>query len=338
MHGPPEKKRRPLFRRRKILACLAFLHCIVAFVAVMSPSAHGQTIPTTLYDATSGLSNLSVISAIELPTGQILVVTQHGFFFFDGRRFLPAGPRQGLPAAGVGVGAAVTRQGDLILAYADMIYVAYNIAGTRSPDQLHFLPIDRGHPLGHDSHRKIVPWHDGLVVTDRDRLLFIQKDATGERISLLAKTLGMRDDPLTDVSALHADGDTLWIGTSDGRLCAVSGPTLHCRSLPPMAKPRQLEAILQDRDGTVFARTLHELVVVPRGTTAPHVETIPHAERQYENYQHLLTMSWSPPRGAGHPGRRRSTGHPDRWKLEIRYPGRRTIRLTVDGASVRQAG
>lgn len=297
MHGPPEKKRRPLFRRRKILACLAFLHCIVAFVAVMSPSAHGQTIPTTLYDATSGLSNLSVISAIELPTGQILVVTQHGFFFFDGRRFLPAGPRQGLPAAGVGVAAAVTRQGDLILAYADMIYVAYNIAGTRSPDQLHFLPIDCGHPLGHDSHRKIVPWHDGLVVTDRDRLLFIQKDATGERISLLATTLGMRDDPLTDVSALHADGDTLWIGTSDGRLCALSGPTLHCRSLPPMARPRRLEAILQDRDGTVFARTLHELVVVPRGTTTPHVETIPHAERQYANYQHLLTMSWSP-RGA----------------------------------------
>ncbi|MFW7267444.1 diguanylate cyclase domain-containing protein [Gluconacetobacter sp. Hr-1-5] len=294
MHGPPEKKRRSLFRRRKIPAWLAFLPCFAVFLAAMSPAVHGQTIPTTLYDATSGLSNISVISAIELPTGQILVVTQHGFFFFDGRRFLPAGPSQGLPAAGVGVAAAVTGEGDLVLAYADMIYVAYNIAATTSPDQLHFLPIDCGHPLGHDSRRKIMPWHGGLVVTDRDRLLFIHKDAAGEHISLLATMLAMHGDPLTDVSALGADGDTLWIGTIDGRLCTVSGPDLHCRSLPPMAEPRRLEAILQDRDGTVFARTLHELVVVPRGDTAPHVETIPHADRQYENYQHLLTMSWSP--------------------------------------------
>ncbi|WP_246375965.1 ligand-binding sensor domain-containing diguanylate cyclase [Gluconacetobacter takamatsuzukensis] len=294
MHGPSEKARRPLFRRRKILIRLAFIPCLVALAAGISPPARSQTVPTTLYDAASGLTNISVISAMQLPTGHIVAATQHGFFFFDGRQFVPFGPAQGLPAGGVGVGAALTGHGDLILAYADMVYVAYDGATATTPGQLRFRPIEGGRPLGHDSHRKIMPWHDGLVLTDSDRLLFIHKDATGEHIGLLAATLGMQGDPLTDVSALHADGDTLWIGTNDGRLCAVSGAALRCPTLPPLAEPRRMEAIVQDRDGTVLARTLHELVTVPRDPAAAQVEAIPHAGHQYENYQHLLTLSWSP--------------------------------------------
>ncbi|WP_338029270.1 diguanylate cyclase domain-containing protein [Gluconacetobacter asukensis] len=294
MHEPPGKTRHSLFRRRKIPAWLIFLPCTAAFLAGAPPSARGQTIPTTLYDAASGLTNISIMSAMQLPTGQIIAATQHGFYFFDGRRFVPFGPEQGLPAAGVGVAAAQTGDGDLILTYADMIYVAHNLSAAASPDRLRFQPVDNGRSLGHDSHRRIMPWRGGLVVTDRDRLLFIHKEGARERISLLASTLGMQGDPLTDVTALHEDGDTLWIGTSNGRLCAVSGPDLHCPSLPSLAEPRGLGAITQDRDGTLLARTLHELVVVPRGPAAPHVETIPHAGRQYENYQHLLTMSWSP--------------------------------------------
>ncbi|MFS3133976.1 diguanylate cyclase domain-containing protein [Gluconacetobacter sacchari] len=229
-----------------------------------------------------------------MSTRQIVVATQHGFFLFDGRHFTPFGPRQGLPTGGVGVSAALTSHGNLILVYADMIYVAHDPAGAASPDRLYFQPVDSGHALGHDGHRKITPWRGGLVVTDRDRLLFVHDDGTGEHITLLARMLAMHGDPLTDVSALRADGDTLWIGTSDGRLCAVSGPTLRCPSLPPMAEPRRIDAIIQDHDGTLFIRTLHELLVVPRDPVAAHVETIPHAGSQYDNYQHLLTLSWSP--------------------------------------------
>lgn len=275
----------------KALACVLFPFALM--VGTPLP-ARGQMATTTLFDAASGLTNISVISAIQLPTGQVLTATQGGFFFFDGRSFVPLGPEQGLPPGGVGVGAAITGQGNLILVYADMIYAAHDPAASVPPNRLHFQPVDSRHLLGHDNRRKMVPWRGGLAVTDRDRLLFIHDDGTGEHVNLLATMLAMHGDLLNDVSALHVDGDTLWIGTGDGRLCAVSGPVPHCPPLPPLVAPRRMEAIVQDHDGALLARTLHELVIVPRAPAVPHVETIPHADGQYENYQHLLTMSWSP--------------------------------------------
>ncbi|RDI37641.1 diguanylate cyclase (GGDEF)-like protein [Gluconacetobacter liquefaciens] len=286
-------------RRRSHLRCGAVLRvapilCAAFLTITATLPLQAQTIATTLHDASSGLTNTSVLSAIQLPAGQILATTQEGFFFFDGRQFLPLGPAQGLPPGAPGAAAALTSRGDLILVYADMIYVAHDLATAGSPDRLHFVRVDTGDLLSHDSYRKIEPWRDGLVITEHDHLLFVHPDGTGERIDRLATILSLKEDFLRDVSALHADGDTLWIGTGDGHLCALGKQPPHCPSLPPLAAPRRMEAIVQDHHGTLYARTLHEFVTVPPAPTPATVEKIPHAEGQYENYQHFLTMSWSP--------------------------------------------
>jgi diguanylate cyclase (GGDEF)-like protein len=266
---------------------------VLAFTLFAAPT-RSQTVSTTLYSASAGLTNIAIMSVQQLPNGQIIVGTQNGFLVFDGRRFIPLGPDQGLPVGGIGMAASLTAQGDLIAVYGNGAYIAHAVSSGTASMRMRFEPVAASVTLSWDTHRKVEPWRDGVVVTDHDRLLFVHRTGDGERIDLLESAQGLPEGTLTDVSALHADHETLWVGTGDGRVCQLTGKDLHCVPMPVLQKPTRVVAITQDAQGMLYARTLREFVTVDPARHAAHAEAIPHIGEQYENYQPFLTFAWSP--------------------------------------------
>ncbi|WP_342628200.1 diguanylate cyclase [Nguyenibacter vanlangensis] len=266
--------------------------CLLALSAARP--ARSQTIAATRYGMAAGLTNTAVLSALQLPNGEMLVGTQHGFFAFDGRQFLPLGPEQGLPVGGMAQAAVMTTGGDLVLVLLDRIYVAHAVTEDMPVLGLHFVPVAAHAALSRDEFRKIAPWRGGLVMTDRDRLLFLHRVGGEDRIDTLESALGLAEGTLTDVSALHAERDRLWLGTGGGRLCVLAGRSLHCLPVPALAPPRRVDAIAEDGRGVLYARTLRSLITADPARGTLRVEPVPHIGTQYENYQRFLTIAWTP--------------------------------------------
>ncbi|MBB2202345.1 diguanylate cyclase domain-containing protein [Gluconacetobacter tumulisoli] len=261
--------------------------------AAISP-IDARTIPIVGYGVSAGLSNVAVLSATQLPNGYLLVGTQHGVFWYDGRHFMPLGPEQGLPAGDMAKAVAMTGDGDLVFVFVDTIYVARNIVQAATPDHLAFRKVAMLTTLSRDTYRKALPWHGGLVVTDHGRLLFVHRAGSGNVVDGLGATRILRGGSMDDISALFAQGDTLWVGTGDGRVCALSDRKPDCLSVPALSGPRRVDAITGDRQGVLYARTLHDVVRFDPTDRSTRLEAVPHAGVQYENYQRFLTLTWTP--------------------------------------------
>ncbi len=204
------------------------------------------------YAEESGLTDASVECVLQDRRGFLWAGTDDGLFRFDGRHFVKFSRQQGLPRTRI----------YQLYETADGRFYAATGAGLARYTGAKFAVIGESAGLGPFaiSHQGIAADADGTLYVGTDRGLFSGKDDHFEW-DKEANSVGEGA-----VSAVHVDADGALYFARDGLLFRKeSGRVVEFGRPRALPSDETLDAVLSDRVGRLWVRTVKHLYLLPKG-------------------------------------------------------------------------
>jgi diguanylate cyclase (GGDEF)-like protein len=277
LHVPPRAARMAVQAMAFAVWCLAI------------PLAKAQHVSVRSFGEAEGLNEEAVWHLAQEPEGFLVVGTESGLFVFDGRIFFRLGTEQGLPLH-IGVRALITTP-DGRIAMADDHRVLLSRTAADAVHPIPTLQFDDVTPAGRSRDQTfhgLLWWHGSLLAQLGGRIVPVRS----ARMSPLPDVLRS----IGNVSGMAARDDTLWIGTTDGRLCRMTSTTADCRqTADPVSHgpPDDWAAVAIGKDGTVYARSAHHFASRPAGATTFRIESITD-DRVGDGFQNHVRLTIMP--------------------------------------------
>ena len=236
-------------------------------------AAVAQQFVFSRYTQMSGLRNLGIEMLLVDRAGDLWVATDGGMYRYDGTTFTPYDKSRGIPADAVL---------DLAASPSGTIFARVD-AGLYSGNADHFAPLlTSDGPILADQYAPLIAPADDRVLFVGNRQLMQAHRGGGPgslwqvRAAFAPAVLANHPELASVEGMLQADDGTLWLGCGL-RLCRYDGRELTVFGAAEGVPEAQYGALLQDRRGAVWARSLNHLVVLARGArrfadnSPPHV-------------------------------------------------------------------
>ena len=248
---------------------LAILAVVLAACLGDCSAASAQDLPLQIFDAQSGLANLSIGAIGQDRTGFLYVGTEAGLFRYDGFRFAHMGRAEGLQASGQ-VQAILPAPGDrLWVVFPDRVFLAGGGGETLSvpvPALTQDLGAHRADTIGGD-----------LLLVRGDSLLRVHPTATG---TLSATVIPMQTQ--TPLDAVHVDHGTIWLDCGP-TLCRLTHGCLIPLAADSGLPPDRWTALLRDHAGTLWLRSADRIASRQAGAVRFRVIDVPGGSGRYGN-------------------------------------------------------
>jgi diguanylate cyclase (GGDEF)-like protein len=224
---------------------------------------HAQQYSLQAFDRKAGLESQTINCMLQDWRGFVWACSEMGLYRFDGSSFQRMGPEQGF-VRGEYV-TAITQD-----ASRGRIWVATQ-SGLRVGDGLNFESVEPEHkPLVADVGRKLAVLEDGRLLLVRDGRLLALAMSPDRRWQLQPMFDAARvaaHPELRNVTSVFLDRGSLWLGCG-GMLCELDrAGKLHLQG-PPQGIPTDTWlGFLRDRQGTLWVRGVHRVVVRAQGAT-----------------------------------------------------------------------
>ncbi|WP_428390513.1 diguanylate cyclase domain-containing protein [Lichenicoccus sp.] len=246
---------------------LAVLVVVLAAGLVNCGTASAQHLPLQIFDAQSGLTNLSIEAIAQDRTGFMYVGTEAGVFRYDGVRFAHMGRAEGLPRAGDVQEILPAPGGRIWVVFADRVFLAAGGGETMSVA----VP---GLPQDLPSHRADIIDGDLLLVRG-DRLLRIHAGASGS-----LSTTVMLVQTQAPLDSVHVDHRTTWLDCGTA-LCRLTQGRLIPLDPALGLPPDRWTALLRDQTGTLWLRSANRIASLPTRGTRFKVIDVPGGPGRY---------------------------------------------------------
>jgi len=226
------------------MACLLLVFLPVAAVA--------QRSSFKLYGRSNGLANLSVLCLLQDSTGYLWIGTQHGLFRYDGAHFIGFDLDSGLPSARI----------ESLHETPDRTLWAGTSAGLARREGARFVAVNVGTPVDITGRSEITSDPSNtLYVATSVGLLIGKREGAAYSFHRAPAPAGGEGR----VHGLHyAPDGILWFGCGRGICRMESGRVVALQEAAGVPEDRW-DAILTDRDGTLWARSSTRLLKRPRG-------------------------------------------------------------------------
>lgn len=224
--------------------------------------ALAESLPAHNYSLQDGLDNLVVDEINQDSTGYLYFSTQHGVYFYDGRRFYNLGVAQGLPVGGFAVRIAFDATGRVLLLTPRQIFISDRSTDTcNSPLSLRFSAIETSRSvfLNHD-FRRIVFLKNTAFIDDDGHLdtidfgkrPYIVSHIPDEgKFKLLSK--------INDISGLFSNNDSLWISTDSGKIYTKDDLNIKIFDLPSAKEDPEWQGWSTNRAGIVYVASFKKI-------------------------------------------------------------------------------
>jgi len=229
---------------RKTVSALMFVASLLT-----SGSVSAQEYSFRNFAGSEGLGNLSIQKIYQDPTGFIWVSTENGIFRYNGDRFDPFGPTQGIPAAGA-VDFGEAPEGSLLVGGAIGLY---RLNGNRFEKlSTPFKTVSKTQGIQSDAH--------GNTYLATDSGVFEMTLQPDHNSFAFHRIYPVPSAPAENASSVFVDKETIWFGCGlklcklDGTKTTVLGEENGLLNVP-------LAAILKDHLGNLWVRARNEGVL-----------------------------------------------------------------------------
>jgi signal transduction histidine kinase/CheY-like chemotaxis protein/streptogramin lyase len=218
----------------------------------LAAAAFGQRYSFKLYGRPEGLGNLATLCLLQDSAGYLWIGTQHGLFRYDGAHFLGFERDSGLPSARI----------ESLHETPDHVLWAATSAGLARREGARFVPVDVGHPIEIAGRNEIASSQSNtLYVSSTSGLLVGKRDGTTYRFSPAPNLPGGN----RRVHGLHVAPDgVLWFGCGTG-ICRMDSGAVAALDQSVGVPEDRWDAILTDREGTLWIRSSKRLLRRPKG-------------------------------------------------------------------------
>ncbi|MET0332022.1 MAG: diguanylate cyclase [Dyella sp.] len=247
---------------------------LVALWMLASGPGRAQQYSFQAFDRKAGLESQTINCMLQDWRGFIWACSEMGLYRFDGSHFQRMGREQGFV------------RGEYITAIAQdasrqRLWVATQ-SGLRVGDGLHFENVEPEHkPLVVDIGRKLAVLDDGRLLLVRDGHLLALAMGSNRQWQLqpMFDAASVADHPvLGNITSAFLDRGSLWLGC-DGMLCELDrAGQLHVRGLSQGIPTDTWLGFLRDRQGTLWVRGVHRVVVRPEGATRFVARDVPDSD------------------------------------------------------------
>ena len=269
----------------------------VLLVAAGTGPAAAQRLTFRQFSQGAGLSNLGIQCLGQDRSGFLLVCTEDGAFRYDGRGIEPLGSEQGLPGQGVVDDVRLSGAGRMFVVFSNAVFVSRTGDGP-APDRGRFIAArPAGGPIEVTSPHRTALLGDDLLLLDRDQLAIVRAPPGGRptiRPFFDAAELAAHPE-LQRLVSLGVGADGIWLGCGDGQLCHVA-PAGGVAVLGDRAGlPRRVwSAIMSDRSGTLWLRSLDRIAHRPAGAARFAVDALPDNPGRYAGHADRLMFAQAP--------------------------------------------
>lgn len=235
--------------------------CSLAVLLACAPGGAGELARSRYvfrnYGIDQGLGDLTVTCITQDRTGFLWVGTQDGLYQFDGQSFVRFGRAEGLPSS------IVT---DVQLGRDGSLWVGTNLGiAHRQGTRFSAYGPDRGVPPDSIPPQGIATGRDGRVYVATDHGLRVLAETRFEGFAPPA-TRGR----ITAVLA-SADG-SIWFGDNSGKVGRLAGEKLDMWEQRDGIPHERIDALCTGRNGELWIRTAHHLIVGGGGRAGGFVE------------------------------------------------------------------
>ena len=295
---------------RMLFVRLVWPLAILLGTGVATP-ARAQRLIFHQFSQEAGLSNLGIHCLNQDRNGFLLVCTEDGAFRYDGRRFELLGRDQGLPGQGIVYDIRLTARNRMFVVFSNMVFVSQMRDGP-APERGRFVaarPLDG--PIEVTSPHRTALFGEDLLLLDHDQLSIVREPPGGTptiRPFFSASQLAAHPE-LQHLVSVAVGGDGLWLGCGSGQLCHVAtatatatataedaAPALGARAIEVLGEQAGLpsriwSAILVDRSGTLWLRSLDRIAHRPAGSSRFIVDALPGNAGRYAGHADRLMFA-----------------------------------------------
>jgi diguanylate cyclase (GGDEF)-like protein len=266
----------------------AGLLCGLIWLLIGAAPAVAQQFAFTRYTQSSGLRNLGIEALLVDHAGDLWVATDGGIYRYDGTSFTRYDKTRGIPADATL--ALAQSPGGRIFARVD--------AGLYAGDADHFEPLLTAEgPVIADQYTMLIAPADNRVLYLKDHQI-MRAQRTGGPGSLWkvsgvfsSATIAAHQELASVEGVITAEGGTLWFGCGL-RLCRFDGRGLAVFGATAGVPEAQYGALLLDRGGTLWARSLDHVVTLARGAERFQSNDPPHV--MLANRVRRMTLTLDP--------------------------------------------
>ncbi|MCQ8277282.1 diguanylate cyclase [Acetobacteraceae bacterium KSS8] len=257
-------------------------------------AAIGQQLAFESYGRNVGLTNAWFSCLQQGRVGYVFACTEHGLFFYNGRRFFNLGSSQGLPDGGIVAGIAFDDRNRLIVRYPHSLFVSTGpISKDVPPSALTFRQAVGA--VKDNAFGSLLPWKGGVLLLGGGLLYFLRTEGPGEPTIEPFRGFSRQGDmPLWNASPLVAQGDTVWAVRSDQAICGLSKASPRCFSAPDGLPKDDWVALLPTPTGHILARSPSRLMDIDPQTGRVDVSLLPDQGGRYANYPANLLLALTP--------------------------------------------
>ena len=220
----------------------------------LPPRMFAQRYSFKLYSGSQGLGNLATLCLLQDSTGYLWIGTQHGLYRYDGAHFLTFEMRDGLPSARI----------ESLYETADHVLWAGTSAGLARRVGTRFQYVDVGRPLEIMGRSAIASDQAGHLLVSSSTGLLIGT-SWGSFYHFVTAPPIPGDDPA--VHGIHTAPDgVVWYGCGR-RICRMESNQVTALGEEHGIPPDRWDAIITDKEGTLWIRSSTRLLRRPRLAT-----------------------------------------------------------------------
>ena len=269
--------------------------CII-WLAIGTSKAFAERLSFRSYGAADGLTSLgNTCNALAGP-GYLLICSEHGVFFYDGRLFHNLGAAQGLVDGGFADDIALTTDGRVAVRFPDKLFVSDRaVSLSHSPSSLTFQAVDVGATrLFSNFTDQMVGAGNGLVlIAGRETMQVVQTPGAAARLKPIDYDPVERTMLANPAAIFEADGH-LWETFDDGRICSADPAFVRCYSPPPGPATERWHDIVKGDGDSILARSDGSIATIEPATGSFRIEHLPDQGGPYEGYAHVLGLFHTP--------------------------------------------
>ena len=232
-------------------------------------------------------------------TGYLLVCTEHGVFWYDGRRFTNLGTNQGLRAGGDVFDIALTQSGRVAVNFADEVFVSDQTSDSaHSPDSLRFHRVMHRGPSAYETRpHRLVAWRDGLVLLAGG---MTSRIVLSDTMPSLMESMGYAPNErrmLDGAVSVFVIRGHLWETFDDDRVCEADPGAVHCYGAADGLAGGPWSDVQAGPNGAVLARDPMTVASLASGSRRWTMSELPDQGGRYVNYRTFLGLFATPDGG-----------------------------------------
>ncbi len=217
--------------------------------------AWADTFQVRNYAIQDGLDNLVVDQIAQDPTGYIYFCTQHGVYFYDGKKILNLATEQGLPIGGFSARIAFDQNGRVLILTPHQIFISNGHTDSRtSPLSLHFENIKlSGISFSQVNFRWIAVRGNDVFIDDDGQLDFVDLSKRNKEVVQRASSSNFSFIPkLDNITNIFSEKKNFWIMTEDGNVYIENSGKIHREKLPHNKGDPRWQGWYVDEKGIVY--------------------------------------------------------------------------------------